>query len=182
MLSHGSMYYFPHQVPHTQKQSRALILISYTMMRRACGSMRGNVHSNDLKPRARRGRPADRQAGGVATHAPQPQPQPPHHTTILTFQRPRTLSNSSDRPQNRQEYRARLVRPIASESGRSGALISLNTTKTTLGRLKTPKARAGNSASNKRRPQRGLVPSSRPCHVGRRPTSRVASQGPGECT
>ena len=151
-------------------------------MRRACGSMRGNAHSSNLEPGARCGGAADRQAGGVATRAPQPQPQPLHHTTILTFQRPRALASSSDRPQNWHEYRARLVRRIPSESGRSGALISFNHTKISLAHLKTPKARAGNSASNKRRPQQGLVPSSRPCHVGGRPTSRAASQGPGGCT
>jgi hypothetical protein len=151
-------------------------------MRRARGSMRRNAHSSNLKPGARRGGAADRQAGGVATRVPQPQPQPHHHTIILTFQRPRALANSSDRPQNWQDYRARLVRRISSESGRSGALIPLNLTKTTLALLKTLKARAGLSGSNKRRPQRGLVPPSCPCHVGRRPTSRDASQGPGGCT
>jgi hypothetical protein len=151
-------------------------------MRRARGSTRRNALSSDLKPGARRGGAADRQAGGVATRAPQPQPQPHHHTTILTFQRPRALASSSDRPQNRHEYRARLVRWIPSESGRSGALISFNHTKISLAHLKTPKTHAGHSGSNKRCPQRGLVPPSRPCHVGGRPTSRDASQGPGVST
>ena len=152
-----------------------------SVMHHVHGSMRRNALSSDLEPGARRGGVADRQAGGMATHAPQPQPQP-LHTTILTFQRPHALASSSDRPQNWYEYRARLVRRIPSESGHSGALISFNHTKISLAHLKTPKACAGNSASNKRRPQWGLVPPSRPCHVGRRPTSRVASQGPGVST
>ena len=151
-------------------------------MRRACGSTRRNALRSDLEPGARRGGAADQQAGGVATRAPQPQPQPHHHTTILTFQRPCALASSLDRPQNWHEYRAKLVRRIPSESGRSGALISFDHTKISLAHLKTPKARAGHSGSKKRRPQRGLVPPSRPCHVGRCPTSRVASQGPGIST
>ena len=148
-------------------------------MRRAHGSMRGNAHSSNLKPGARRGGAADRQAGGAATRVPQPQPQPLHHHTILIFNQSRTLSILSDLPQTQQEDRATALRRISSESGRSGALIPLNLTKTTLALLKTLKARAGHSGSNKRRPQRGLVPPSRPCHVGGRLTSRDASQGPG---
>jgi hypothetical protein len=154
------------------------VAITSSVMRRARGSTRRSALSSDLEP-ARRGGAADRQAGGVATRAPQPQPQPLHHTIILTFQRPRALANSSDCPQNWQDHRAITLRRISSESGRSGALIPFNLTKPTLGRPKAPKARAGPSGSNKRRPQRGLVPPSRPCHVGGRPTSRDASQGPG---
>ena len=150
-------------------------------MRRARGSMRGNMHSSDLEPGARRGGVADRQTGGVATRVPQPQP-PPHHHTTLTIQRPHAPSHRSDRLQSQQEYRAWVVRPIPSESERSGARIPFNLTKTSLGLPKTPQARAGSSGSNKQSPRRGLVPPSRPCHVGRRPTSRVVSQGPGGCT
>jgi hypothetical protein len=152
------------------------------LMRRARGSMGGNAHSSDLEPRARRGGAADRQAGGVATRTPQPQPQPLHHTITPTFQRPRAPSHCSDRLQNQQEYRAWVVRPIPSESGCSGAMIPLNNTNIILVCFKALKARAGHSGSNKRCPQRGLVPPSHPCHVGRRPTSRVASQGPGVST
>ena len=111
--------------------------IPVPLMRRARGSTRRNALSSDLKPGARCGGAADRQAGGVATSAPQPQPQPLHHTTILIFQQPRALTNSSDCPQNWHEYRARLVRQTPSESGRSRALIPLNHTKTGLGRLKS---------------------------------------------
>ena len=147
------------------------------LMRCARGSMRGNAHSSDLKPGARRGGVADRQAGGAATRVPQPQQL--HHTTILTLHRSRALTILSDQPQTWQEHRTTTLQRISSESGRSGTLIPLNLTKPTLGRPKAPKARAGPSGSNKRRPQRGLVLPSRPCHVGRRPTSRDASQGPG---
>jgi hypothetical protein len=149
-------------------------------MRRAHGSTRRNALSSDLKPGARRGGAADRQAGGAAMCVPQPQQL--HHTTILTLHRSRALTILSDQPQTWQEHRATTLRQISSESGRSSALIPLNLTKPTLGRPKAPKARAGPSGSNKRRPQQGLVPPSRPCHVGRRPTSRVASQGPGVST
>jgi hypothetical protein len=148
------------------------------VMRRARGSTRRNALSSGLEPGARHGRVADRQTGGVATRVPQPQP-PPHHHTTLTIQRPRAPSHRSDRLQSQQEYRAWVVRPIPSESGRSGARIPLNLTKTSLGLPKTLEARAGPSGSNKRCPQRGLVPPSRPCHVGGRPTSRDALQGPG---
>jgi hypothetical protein len=152
------------------------------MMHRARGSTRRNALRSDLEPGAQRGGAVDRQAGGAATRMPQPQPQPLHHHTILIFHQSRTLSILSDLPQTQQEDRETALRQISSKSGRSGALIPLNVTKTTLACLKTPKARVGLSGSNKRRPQWGLVPSSRPCHVGRRPTSRAASQGPGECT
>ena len=151
-------------------------------MRRARGSTRRNMLSSDLEPGARHGGAADRQAGGAATRVPQPQPQPLHHHTILIFHQSRTLSILSDLPQTQQEDRATALRQISSKSGRSGALIPLNVTKTTLACLKTPQARMGLSGSNKRRPQRGLVPPNRPCHVGGRPTSRDASQGPGGCT
>jgi hypothetical protein len=147
-------------------------------MRHACGSMRGNALCSNFEPGAQRGRAADRQAGGVATRVPQPQPQPHHHTTSA-FQRPRAPSQHSDRLQTQQECQAWVVRPIPSESGRSGALILLNNTNIILVCFEAPKARADNSASNKRLPQQGLVPPSRPCHVGGRPTSRDASQGPG---
>jgi hypothetical protein len=164
--------------------SLSLIPHSVMLMCHVCGSMRGNACSNDLEPRAQHSRVVDRQAGGMATRVPQPQPQPQplHHSTILIFQRPRALTNSSDCPQNWHEYRARLVRWISSESGHSGTLIPLNLTKTTLALLKTLKVRTGHLGSNKRRPQWGLVPPSWPCHVGRCPTSRVASQGPGVST
>ena len=134
-------------------------------MRRARGSTRRNALSSGLEPGARHGGAADRQAGGVATRVPQPQSKPHHHTTS-TFQRPRAPSQHSDRLHTQQECQAWAVRPIPSESERSGARIPLNLTKTSLGLPKTLKARAGGSASNKRRPQRGLVPPSRPCHVG----------------
>ena len=115
----------------------------------------------------------------AAWHA---QPQP--HSTLPTpiFHRLRALAILSDRPKIQQEYRATALRRISSESVRSGALILLNPTRTSLALLKTFKARAGIPGSNKRRLQRGLVPPSRPCHVGRCPTSRVALQGPGEST
>jgi hypothetical protein len=147
-------------------------------MRHARGSTRRNALCSNLEPGARRSGPADRQAGGVATRVPQPQPQSHHHTTS-TFQRLRAPSQHSNRLQTQQECQAWVVRPIPSESGRSGALIPLNNTNIILVCFRALKTRTGLSGSNKRCPQRGLVPSSRPCHVGGRPTSRDVSQGPG---
>ena len=149
-------------------------------MRRVRGSMRRNVHSSDLKPGARRGGAADRQAGGAVTRMPQP--QQPHHHTTSTFQQPRAPSQHSDRLQTQQECQAWVVRPIPNESGRSSALIPLNNTNIILVCFRALKTCTGLSGSNKQRPQQGLVPSSRPCHVVGRPTSRAALQGPGECT
>jgi hypothetical protein len=108
-----------------------------------------------------------RRSGGVATRVPQP-----HHHTTSTFQRPRAPSYPSGRLQTQQEYRALVLRQIPSESGRSCALIFLNITKTSLGLLKTLKARAGDSASNKRLSQQGLVPPRLP--LPRRTTPDVA--------
>jgi hypothetical protein len=127
--------------------------VGFTLMHRVHGSMCGNAHSSDLEPGARCGRAADQQAGGAATCVPQPQPQPLHDHTILIFHQSCTLSILSDLLQTQQEHRATALRQISSESGRSGALIPLNATKTTLALLKTLKVRAGDLALNKQRPQ-----------------------------
>ena len=118
---------------------------------------------------------AARQAGGVATRDTQP-----HHTTILIFLRPRTLANTSDRLKTWQKYQAWVVRRNPSESERTSALIPLNHTNTILGRLKALKTRTGFLGPTKACPQWGseVLPGC-PYHVGRRPTSRVALQGPG---
>ena len=81
------------------------------LMRRRHGSMHKRALSADLAQGARlgaRGGVAARQAGGVATC----DTQPLHHHITSILLRPRALANTSDRPQTRQEYRARLVRPI----------------------------------------------------------------------
>ena len=142
-----------------------------TVMRHTRGSTRRNALRSNLEPGARRCGAVDRQAGGVATCTPQPQPQPLHHTTILTFQRPRTLASSSDRPQNWHEYQARLVRRIPSESGHSGALISFNHTKISLAHLKTPKAH-GQFSLKQMTPPMGLSAPKSP--LPRRTTPDVA--------
>ena len=66
------------------------------MMRRRCGSMRGNALSSDLEPGARRRGVAARQAGGVATRVPQPQPHTLNstHTHLASIARPRHLIRS----------------------------------------------------------------------------------------
>ena len=65
-------------------------------MRRRCGSMRGNALSSDLEPGARRRGVAARQAGGVATRVPQPQPHTLNstHTHLASIARPRHLIRS----------------------------------------------------------------------------------------
>jgi hypothetical protein len=103
-----------------------------------------------------------------------------HHHSTSTFQRPRAPSQQSERLQTQQKYRALVVRRILSESERSGAQIPLDLTKTMVGLLKTAKVHVGTSGSKKRGCQWGLVPLSRPCHVGGRPRSQVTWQGPGE--
>ena len=113
--------------------------------------------------------------GGVATRDSQPL-----HYTIPIFHRSRALASSSDRPQVQQEYRAKVVQRIPSKLGRSGTLIPFNHTRTTLVHFKTLTMRVGTSASNKARPQRGLVTfvlPGRPCYVGRCPTSSVQCPG-----
>ena len=112
--------------------------------------MHGNAPSSDLEPGARRSGAVAQPAGGVATRDSQPQP---HYTTLLpNSKRPRALATSSDHPQTWPEYRAWAIRWIPSESGRSGALIPLNHTKTVLDSFKALKVRAGIPGSNKRRP------------------------------
>jgi hypothetical protein len=117
---------------------------------------------------------AARQAGGVATR----DTQPLHSTTSIPC-RPRASFHCSDLSETRQKYRARQVLRILSESGRSGARIPLNNPKTILAHLKTLKAHAGISDSHKPCPQRGLVCTGLPYHVGRRPPPSIEQQGPG---
>ena len=63
------------------------------VMRRRCGSTRGYAQSDDLEPRARHSGAAARQAGGVATCVPQPQPHTLNstHTHLASIARPRHL-------------------------------------------------------------------------------------------
>ena len=66
------------------------------VMRRRCGSMCGNAQSDDLEPGARRRGVAARQASGVATRMPQPQPHTLNstHTHLASIARPRHLIRS----------------------------------------------------------------------------------------
>jgi hypothetical protein len=65
-------------------------------MRRARGSTRRNALSSGLEPGARHGGAADRQAGGVATRVPQPQPHTHNsfHTNLSSIARPHHLIGS----------------------------------------------------------------------------------------
>ena len=72
-----------------------------------------------------------------------------------------------------------MIQRAHSESERIIAQITLNNTKTTLVVFKSLTARADILELHKQLPRVGLVQVSRPCHVGGRPTSRVALQGPG---
>ena len=155
----------------------------YTVMRRRRGSTRGYAHSEDLETGVRHSRATDRQADGVTTRALQPPLR-----LIPSFRRPRAFSACSDRPETRQERRAQVIRRAHSESERVIVRTALNNTKTTLVVFKSHTARADNSELYKQLPRVGLVLVRRPCHVGGRPMSRVALQGPGagarrtECT
>ena len=99
------------------------------------------------------------------------------HTTS-TFQRPCAAHQHSDRPQTWLKHQALVVRPLPSESARCASRIALNNTKSNLGSFKALKARAGIPDAHKRHPQWGLVLPSHPCHVGGRPMSHIALQGP----
>ena len=143
-------------------------------MRCRHGSTRGYAHSEDLETGVRCSGATDRRADRAMTRALQPPLR-----LIPSFQRPRTFSAHSDRPETRQERRAQVIRRAHSKSERVVARIALNNTKTTLVVFKSLTARADISELYKRLPRVGLVLVRRPCHVGGRPTSRVTLQGPG---
>ena len=124
----------------------------------------------------RAGSPMQR-SDGATTRALQPPLR-----LIPSFRRPRAFSAHSDRPETRQERQARVVRRAHSESERVVARIALNNTKTTLVVFKSLTVRVDIPELHKQLPRVGLVQVSRPCHIGGRPTSRVALQGPGAGT
>ena len=143
-------------------------------MRRRRGSTRGYAPSEDLETGVQRSGATDRRADGATTRAPQPPLR-----LIPSFRRPRAFSARSGRPETRQERRAQVIRRTHSESERVVTRIALNITKTTLVVFKSLAARADISELYKRLPRVGLVLVRHPCHVGGRPASRVALQGPG---
>ena len=121
----------------------------------------------------RTGSPTQR-SNGVAKRALQPPLQ-----LIPSFRQPRAFSTHSDRPETRQERRAQVVRHAHSESERVVTRIAPNNTKTTLVVFKSLTVRADISELYKRLPRVEIAQVGRPCHVGGRPMSRVALQGPG---
>ena len=143
-------------------------------MRRRRGSTHGYAHSKDLGTGVRRSEAMDRRADGATTHALQPPLR-----LIPSFRQPRAFSACSNRPETRQERRAQVIRRTHSESECVVAQIALNNTKTTLVVFKSLTARADISELYKQLPRVGLVLVRHPCHVGGRPTSCVALQGPG---
>ena len=144
------------------------------MMRCRRGSTHGYAPSEDLETGVQRSGATDCQADGATTCALQLPLR-----LIPSFRRPRTFSTRSDRPETWQERRAQVIRRAHSESERVVARIAFNNTKTTLVVVKSLTACADISELYKRLPRVGLVLVHRPCHVGGRPTSRVALQGPG---
>ena len=86
-------------------------------------------------------------------------------------------------PQTWQERQARVVQRAHSELERVVTRIALNNTKTTLVAFKSLTVRVDISELYKQLPQVGLAQVGRPCHVGGRPTSHIALQGPraGAC-
>ena len=143
-------------------------------MHRRHGSTHGYVHSEDLEQEVRRSGAMDRRSDRAAKHVLQPPLQ-----LIPSFQRPHAFSAHSDHPKTRQERRAQVVRCAHSESERVVAQIAPNNTKTTLVVFKSLTVRADISELYKQLPQVGIAQVGRPCHVGGRPRSRVALQGPG---
>ena len=147
------------------------------MMRRRRGSTRGYTPSEDLETGVQRSGATDCRADGAATRALQLPLR-----LIPSFRRPRAFSARSDHPETRQERRAQVIRRAHSESECVVVRIALNNTKTTLVVSKSLTAHADISELYKQLPRVGLVLVRRPCHVGGRPTSRVALQGPGAGT
>ena len=145
-----------------------------TLMRCRCGSTRGYTHSEDLEPRVRRSGAMGRRTAGVTTCALQPPLR-----LYPSFKRPHAFSTHSDRPETRQERQARVIQRAHSESERIVTWVTLNITKATLVVFKSLTACVDILELYKRLPQVGLVLVSRPCHVGGRPTSHIALQGPG---
>ena len=143
-------------------------------MHRRRGSTHRYAHSEDLETGVRHSGATDRRADGATTRALQPPLQ-----LIPSFRRPCTFSARSDRPETRQEHRAQVIRRAHSESERVVARIALNNTKTTLVVFKSLTAHVDILELYKQLPRVGLVLVCRPCRVGGRPTSHVASQGPG---
>ena len=146
-------------------------------MRRRRGSTRGYAPSEDLETGVQHSGATDRQADGATTRTLQLPLR-----LIPSFQWPHAFSAHSDRPETRQERRAQVIRRAHSGSERVVTRIALNNTKTTLVVFKSLTARADISELYKRLLQVGLVLVRHPCHVGGRPTSRVALQGPGAGT
>ena len=144
------------------------------LMRCRHGSTRGYAHSEDLETGVRRSGATDRRADRATTSAL----QPPLRLTPSS-RRLRAFSARSDRPETRQERRAQVIRRAHSKLERVVARTALNNTKTTLVVFKSLTVCADISGLYKRLPRVGLVLVRRPCHVGGRPTSRVALQGPG---
>ena len=144
------------------------------LMRRRRSSTRRYAHSENLETGVRRSGAMDCRADGATMRALQPPLR-----LIPSFQQPRAFSARSDRPEAQQECRAQVIRHAHSKSERVVTWIALNNTKTTLVVFKSLTARADIPELHKRLPRVGLAQVSCPCHVGGRPTSRVALQGPG---
>ena len=113
-------------------------------MRRRCSSTRGYAHSEDLEPGVQRSGATDHRTTRVMMRTLQPS----LHLTPI-FRRQCAFSARSDRPETRQERRARVIRHAHSESERVVGRIALNNTKTTLVVCKTLTARADISESYK---------------------------------
>ena len=143
-------------------------------MRRRRGSTRRYAHSEDLETGVQHSGATDRRADGATTRALQPPLR-----LIPSFRQPRAFAAHSDHPETRQERRAQVIRRAHSESERVVAQTALNNTKSTLVVFKSLTARADILELYKRLPRVGLALVRRPCHVGGRPTSHVALQGPG---
>ncbi|KAH9976085.1 hypothetical protein BJV77DRAFT_1054147 [Russula vinacea] len=96
------------------------------MIRRRCGSTRGYAQSDNLEPRARHSGAAARQAGGVATRVPQPQPHTLNstHTHLASIACPRHLirspSNSARRRPDPPQSHQNCLRQFQGSQGACG--------------------------------------------------------------
>ena len=144
-------------------------ILNEPLMRHRRGSTRGYVHSKDLEQDVRCSGAMDRRTDRAAKHALQPPLQ-----LIPSFRWPHAFSACFDRSETRQERRAQVVQRAHSKSECVVARIAPNNTKTTLVVFKSLTARADISELYKRFSQVGIAQVGCPCHVGGRPTSRIA--------
>ena len=183
-----------HQQHRSAKTTETEILCQTpadSLMRHRCGSTCGYAQSDDLGPRARRSGAPARQAGGVATRLPQPQPHTLNtHTNLPSIARPRHLIRSPSnlaripsicgtthpqriraqrRPDPPQSHQNCLGQFQGSQGARGHPMLKQTTPLTGLSAPKSPlpRRRAPNVARCVARPRRGHTVIGQQRQIGR---------------